>query len=97
MLALEHRLLVMRQFILCARSGFSQNIATERTAHAMSGGVIVAVHKSAPTASRYGNVKICFFSSWVCGSFGLERVGTPEDTGILLAFFAPNLSIIDFT
>ena len=81
---------------LCASPGFSQNLVTARTADAMPGRVIVTTHTSAPTAFRYGNVDIYFFSSGVCGSFGFERVGTPNDAGTLLAFCTTNFFAIDF-
>ena len=75
--------------------GLSQNLATARTAHAMSGRAIVAVHMSAPTASRYGNFDKSSFSSGVGDLSGFERVGTREEPGVLLVS-TPNFSTIDF-
>ena len=64
-------------FVLYASPGFSQNLATARAAHAMSGRATVAAHMSAPPAFRYGNFNVSLFSSGVCGSSASARVDTP--------------------
>ena len=64
--------------LLRASPKFSQNLATVRTTHAMSGRVIVTVHMSAPTAYQYENLNISSSSSGVCGSSTFERLAPPK-------------------
>ena len=73
--------MVFNTAFLCATVRFSQNLTTARTADAMSGRGVVAVYMSVPTAFRYENFNIYFFSSGACGSSVFERVGTPKDAG----------------
>ena len=79
---------------LCASLGFSQNLATVRTVHATS-------HRCRPRkcppylAEWKLNISLC--SSVVGGSSAFERVGTPEEAGILHAFSTLNVSTTDFT
>lgn len=62
---------------LCATPAFSHNLGAERTEYAISGYIMVAAHKSTPTASLLGNLCVLSSSSGVCGPSSLDSDLTP--------------------
>ena len=63
-----------------------------RAAYDKSGLVMVAIHISAPTASRYGLLRISAISASVYGSSALESGAIPGEAGMMLVLSMPKRS-----